>query len=183
MVRVLGNSSERVPIKDLNDCIYYKQLKEYSDQEYASSSDLKRVINAGKIVLLEQVESPRGSTDTKGTLQVGSNSALSAGDLKSILKEMLPKNNGGISGNDVRDALRDMAPLIVDMVRQEVSKISVSGAPVSETKLTTEFQGPTYVPSIDISGMTSSIQAKETEHSSDGANEALEALRKMQGIQ
>jgi hypothetical protein len=180
MVRVLGNSSERVPLKDLNDCIYYKQLKEYSDQEYASSRDLKRAINDGKIVLLEQNGATRGSADNKGTLQVGSNSGLNAGDLRAILREMLPKDNGGI---DVRDAIRDIAPLIVDMVRQEVSKIQVTQGPVSQGPgQTSEFVGPEYVPTISTEGMISNIEAKQIEVSGNETNDALEALRKMQGI-
>lgn len=42
MVRILGNSPERVRIKDLNDVIYYKQQKDYSDQEFEGSKDLQK---------------------------------------------------------------------------------------------------------------------------------------------
>jgi hypothetical protein len=181
MIRVLGNSSERVPIKDLNDCIYYKQLKEYSDQEFESSNDLRKAINSGKIVKLEQTVSSRGSADSQGTLQTGSNSALNVNDLKSVLREMFPKGNGGMSGDDVRGAIRDMAPLIVDMVRQEVSKIQVQG-PGPDQKKQSDFVGPEYIPTVSTEGMVSNIEAKEQTVSGNDANEALEALRKLQGI-
>ena len=62
MVRVLGNSPERVPIEDLNDIIYYKQLKDYTDQEYEKSRDLKRAINNGKLAIIEfkKIDGPPG---------------------------------------------------------------------------------------------------------------------------
>lgn len=56
MVRILGNSPERVKILDLNDVIYYRQQKEYTDQEYESSRDLKKEIEKGRLSLLEQNE-------------------------------------------------------------------------------------------------------------------------------
>ena len=177
MIRVLGNSSERVPIKDLNDCIYYKQLKEYSDQEYESSNDLKQAIASGKIVKLEQANSLRGS----GQGQIGSSSGLSVNDLKTVLREMLPKGDGGASGDDVRGAIRDMAPMIVDMVRQEVSKITVQRTGPGPQRDST-FMNPEYVPTVSTEGMISNIEAKQTEKSGSEANEALEALRKLQGI-
>ena len=34
MVRVIGNSPELVEIKDLDDVVYYRQVKDFTDQEY-----------------------------------------------------------------------------------------------------------------------------------------------------
>ena len=42
MVRIMGNSTERVMIEDLGDVIYYKQIKEYTDQEFELSKALQR---------------------------------------------------------------------------------------------------------------------------------------------
>jgi len=44
MVSLIGNSPERVAISDPKDVIYYRQVKEYTDQEFDSSRDLKREV-------------------------------------------------------------------------------------------------------------------------------------------
>ena len=68
MVRILGNSPERVEVKDLNDIIYYRQLKEYIDQEYEKSKDLKREIQKGRLAEIEKLPAHRGSVDAQEKL-------------------------------------------------------------------------------------------------------------------
>jgi hypothetical protein len=179
MIRVLGNSSERVPIKDLNDCIYYKQQKEYSDTEYASSKDLKKALETGRIVKLEQVPSPRASVDGQGQGNNGSNSSISISDIRAVLREIVPQE--GMSEDKIRNAMMEFAPLIVSMVRQEFSKISVQG-PGATPVQRTEFVGPEYVPTVTTEGMMSSIEAKTSETSDDDTMSALQALKALQGI-
>ena len=56
MVRILGNSQERVKIADLGDVIYYRQQKDYTDQDFNDSKDLQREIRKGRIAVLERFQ-------------------------------------------------------------------------------------------------------------------------------
>lgn len=176
MVRVLGNSPERVEIADLDDVIYYRQLKDYTDQEYEKSKDLKREIGKGRLAKIEV------TTTLKGSVKVQDGAPnLNVADLKATLREILPeiKGNGGVSEDSLKSAVREIAPLIVDMVRQEVSKMSVTGvaAPVSKPGSTSTFIGPEYIPDIKTDDMKESIKAKERDISADDVAGNLAALR------
>lgn len=174
----MGNSTERIPIKDLNDVIYYRQIKQYSDAEYNTSKDLKREKDKGHIVILEQSDNVRGSdTDQVQYLRERiSASTVNAQDLKDAIREILPELNK----SDLKGAVRDIAPMIVDMVRQELSKITFNvpaGAQVIDTPA--QFQGPTYVPTVSAEGMVSNVEANKSETSSEAAKDALAALRRL----
>lgn len=171
MVRILGNSSERVEVKDLNDIIYYRQLKEYTDQEYERSKDLKREIQNGRLAKIEELTALRGSVD----IQRNSASSVSAKDLRIALREVLPEFKGNGS-EDIKSAVREIAPLIVDMVRQEMSKISITGI---KPKVVSPFIGPEYIPEISTEGMKDSVKPKERKVSADDVADNLAALRKL----
>lgn len=177
MIRVLGNSPERVEIKDLNDIVYYKQVKDYTDQEYENSRDLKRAINTGKLAILEQNKSLRGSVERDNTQVNNSTPSLTIADLKAVFKELIPEINKSNPENMIKDAIRDMAPLIVDMIRQEVSKLSISST-VTEGKEAgkSKFISPEYIPDINIDRFTGNIGADERESKED-MSDSLKALR------
>jgi len=166
---------ERVPLKDLSDVVYYKQVKNITDQEWEQSKDLKREIQKGRIIILEKNQSVRSSEDTAPYTASHNSNSLNIGDLKTALREMLPEMKSEI---DLRGAAREMAPIIVEVVRQEISKMSVGTATISKTS-TTEFQDPTYVPTITTEGMISNVEARKTEVSSAGAEDALAVLRRL----
>jgi hypothetical protein len=175
MIRILGNSPERVEIKDLHDFIYYRQLKDYTDQEYEESKDLKREIGKGRLAKIETIPALRGSVDVQVP---GKISSLEIRDLKAALREVLPEFKGnGISEDSLKSALREIAPLIVDMVRQEVSKISITG--VKSKPKTSTFIGPEYIPDISIEGMKESVKPKERKVTADDVADNLAALRKL----
>lgn len=179
MVRVLGNSLERVEIKDLNDVIYYKQLKDYTDQEHENSKDLKREIQRGRLVKIEEAKASRGSADIQAHHQSTKNSAsLNIRDLKVALREVLPefKNNGGVSEEALKGAIREIAPIMVDMIRQEISKIAI--APGTKT-VSSKFKGPEYIPDISTDGMISNVEAEKKEVSADKVQDNLAALRRL----
>jgi len=54
MIVVLGNSTKKLEIKDLEDVVYYKQQKSYTDSDYDRSLDLKREIKSGRLIVLKQ---------------------------------------------------------------------------------------------------------------------------------
>lgn len=175
MVRIMGNSSERVPIKDLGDVVFYKQLKEYTDQEYEKSKDLKEALNRGKIIIIEKAEIPRGSVDIPESKNKDS---VSLKDLKTVLRELLPEFKGsGVSESALKGAVREIAPLIVDMVRQEISKIPVGSNQI--VQIEDIFQGSEYVPNVTSDGMISNVDIKKTEVSGNAVSDNLAALKKL----
>jgi hypothetical protein len=177
MYRILGNSSERIQIRDLNDVIYYRQIKEYTDQEFESSKDLNKEKEKGNITILDHYTSAKSALDGSA---LHSGSGISISDIKLALKEMMPGQN--ISTGDIRDAMREVAPLIVDMVRQEVSarlsSVSFGGTPKEQRP---EFLSPEYIPNISTEGMVSHIEAETKEISGSTVNDTLAALRKLKG--
>jgi hypothetical protein len=182
MIRVLGNSPERVPIKDLDDIIYYKQIKNYTDQEYENSRDLKKAINTGKLTILEQDKSPRGSAETDNSQINNSTPSLTTADLKAVLKELIPEMNKNNPENVIKGAVREMAPLIADMIRQEISKLSVSTISTQSREIEkSKFISPEYIPDISTDRLIGSIEADERETKED-ISDSLKALRALNAL-
>lgn len=63
MYIVIGNNPKKVELKDLNDCVYYKQQKVYTDAQYEGSVDLQRAIERKSLVVLKKSEDKLGSFD------------------------------------------------------------------------------------------------------------------------
>ena len=190
MVRVIGNSPELVEIKDLNDVVYYRQVKDFTDQQYEQSRDLKREINSGRLAKIDEVTAPLSAVEVPGNVSNAGNagntpsSSLSVKDLKIALREILPEIKGeGVSEDVMRGAMREVAPLIVEMVRQEVSKMTVTGVAPSESKsratTSSTFSGPEYIPNIETSNMKDNVNVKEREVSADDVTDSLAALRQL----
>jgi len=181
MYRILGNSTEKVPIPDLKDVIYYKQSKEYNDSEYESSKDLKREIQKGRLLLLSQNRSSRGSSDVL-LKDSGQGPSVSIGDIKAAVRELLPEFNK----TDVYGAVRDLAPLIIEVVRQEISKLSIQTQHTvvsSEKKSVSSSIDPMYIPDVNVVGMVANIKTtKENKISSNNTEEALRALRALRDL-
>lgn len=178
MVRVLGNSHERVLLQDLKDVVYYKQIKEYTDQEFTTSKDLRREIQSCRLIVLEQALNVRGSSEIAGDPAERSQSPpVSIGDFKAALRELLPKLKQEGSDIDLKGALREIAPLIVSMVRQEISGLKTQQQTTSPEA--SNYQGIEYIPVVSTEGMISNVQAKENKVSGDDAENALAALRKL----
>jgi hypothetical protein len=178
----MGNSTERVPIKDLGDVIYYKQIKDVTDIELETSKDLNREIKTGRIILLEQNKAPKGSEDTPAHSGAVPNNSLTISNLKAAMREMLPEFKG--NGNEVD--LKGLVPLIQDAIRSEMAKLPLHQMSVSDGQIGQEsgatFKDLTYVPTVNTNGMVSNVSAKETGVSSDSAMDALAALRKLNSI-
>jgi len=182
MVRILGNSPERVELKDLNDIVYYRQLKEYTDQQYESSKDLKREIQKGSVIKIDKKEvSQWGSAEIRSHQLIESSKSLNVAELKTALREMLPEFKGeGVSESALKGAIREIAPMIVEMVRQEVSKISVNRVEEAKSKTIDKgFTEPIYVSDIsDISDLKSNVKIEQQERSGETMVNALKALKR-----
>jgi hypothetical protein len=175
----MGNSNERVSLKDLSDVIYYKQIKEYTDQEYAASKDLKQALNSGRLVKLEEMEAGRPSLSASAE-----GVSITVKDIKAAIRELLPEFNNSPT-DELSKIIREIGPLISSIIRQELSTVSLSrqeGQPNQPKVEDSKFIGPEYIPEVTTEGMKSSIEAEKTDISGDGAREALAALRKLNKI-
>jgi hypothetical protein len=119
MIRVLGNSPERIKINDLSDVIYYRQQKEYTDQEYENSRDLKREIDKGRVTLLERRESlktqPMVVSEPVQVKQVIP-SSISQEDIKKAVSEVLSGLNRPASPAQVDT--QDIKKIILDVMEE-----------------------------------------------------------------
>ena len=181
MIRILGNSPERVELKDLHDVVYYKQLKEFTTQQHENSRDLKKELAKGRLIIIDRNELSQGSGEIGSHQWMERSNSLNLNDLKIALREVLPEFKGnGVSESALKGAIREIAPLIVDMVRQEVSKISVIKEEIKPKTIASEgFLEPTYTPVISDTGLKSNIKVKEKETSAEPMSDALKALKDM----
>lgn len=69
MIVVIGNSPKKISIPDLNDYIYYKQRKSFSDADRQRSRDLQKEIVKGTVIVIEQVPE-RAVTMAEGSTEM-----------------------------------------------------------------------------------------------------------------
>jgi hypothetical protein len=161
----------------LQDVIYYKQIKDFSDAEYESSRDLKKAIEKGKLTKLEGSSALRGSSDFA---PAAPGAGIGLDELRIAIREAMP---GVQAPADLRGIARELAPIVADIVHQEMSRLPLSASTVSTARDTVSaFQGPEYVPTVTTEGMTSNVEATATKVSGTEANDAISALRKLQGL-
>jgi hypothetical protein len=110
MVRILGNSSERVKVLDLNDVIYYRQQKEYTDQEYENSRDLKKEIAKGRLTLLEKYQTRQNQPIISEILtkQVAGPPMINQEDIKGAVFEAFSKFNQKVDAQDIKKVILDI---------------------------------------------------------------------------
>jgi hypothetical protein len=107
--------------------------------------------------------------------------------LKDAVREVMSENRDGnnrssVSGQDMAGAIRELAPLIIYTVRQEISAKLANmafGDGVGRKTESSKFVGPEYIPDIDTSGMVSNIEAEEKSVSGSSINDALQALKNL----
>jgi hypothetical protein len=182
MVWVFGNSPERTPIKDLNDVIYYRQKKQYTDQEFEGSRDLQREIQKGRIIKLEHV--PEISSSLPDSISVNQKVVAPSIDLSEVRRVITEVLSEQKSNNiDVKNLATTLVPIIAETVRQEVSRIvQGTGQAVGDQIKANIFVDPEYIPTVNTEGMVSNIEIKEKEISGNEANEAIKALRDLNKI-
>lgn len=182
MVWVFGNSHERVAIKDLNDAIYFRQKKQYSDQEFESSKDLQREIQKGRIIKLEHLPEIKGSMPENlgESQQQTRNYSIDLSEIRRVITEVVSEQKS--EGLDIKGLVTNLVPIIAETVRQEVSKISVvqgSSQAVGDQVKTSTFVGPEYVPEISSKGMKSNIEIQGQQVEGGGVSDSLNALRNL----
>lgn len=68
MIKVKGADFKTVPLPDIGDRVYFGQEKVFSDAQYAASKDLKKSIESGKLLVLEN--SPESNAGFVAPVQV-----------------------------------------------------------------------------------------------------------------
>jgi hypothetical protein len=175
----MGSSPERVKIADIGDVIYYRQVKDYTDQTYDTSKDLQKAIQRGALTVIER-------TSTKTSIDTGHSNAtvvqtaapvIDMEAIKQAVREAMPKvSNTG-------ESLKDIIPSLLNMIRQEMAA-SLANAPRTYSddqgkKTEGMFSGPEYIPTVTTEGMVSNIQVKGKEMSGEGVTSNLSLLRKL----
>lgn len=61
MVHVIGNNYRKVELRDLNDFVYYKQQKVYTDSQLEHSRDLQAEIKKGSLTVLSKTDDKSGT--------------------------------------------------------------------------------------------------------------------------
>jgi hypothetical protein len=56
MITVRGEDPETIQLPELQDFIYYKQVKTFSEEEYKKSNSLQRAISKGSVIVLKRVD-------------------------------------------------------------------------------------------------------------------------------
>jgi hypothetical protein len=181
MIWVFGNSHERVPIKDLNDFIYFRQKKQYTDQEFEKSRDLQREIQQGRIVKLEQKPEIRSSLpdsiETRGNQVVPT---LDLREMRRVISEVISENK--TDGLDLKSLVVNLIPIIAETVRQEVSRIPSQQVYVQAGERQTSeqaFQDLSYIPDIKLDGLKSNISIESQQVDGGGLSDSLNALKNL----
>lgn len=184
MIYIFGNSHERVPIKDLGDVIYYRQKKQYTEQEFQKSRDLQREIQLGRIIKLDQQPEIRNSIPDNLTSPAPTGSVSNGADIhdiRRVITEVITEYKSNSS--DTRDMLMGLIPLITDTVREEISKIPVQQVVVSQSGPSqsnkSTFVGPEYIPDVNMDGLKSNVTIEGQNVSSEGVTDSLEALKRL----
>jgi hypothetical protein len=180
MVWVFGNSHERVAIKDLGDVIYYRQKKQYTDQDFESSRDLQREIQKGRIIKLEHVPEIKGSLpDGLGNQQQNQTPTIDLREMRRVITEVMGENRAG--GVNLKDLVTGLIPVLTGVVREEISKIPTGqvvgqGGSVQSGQTST---GPEYIPTVSTEGMKSSIFIEGKQVEGAGVSDSLNALKNL----
>ena len=178
MVWIFGNSYERVPIKDLHDVIYFRQKKQYSDQEFEESRDLQREIQKGRIIKLEHLPEVKGSLpEDLGVNTSPRSPIIDITEIRRVITEVVSGQKP--EGVDLKSLAVNLIPVIAETVRQEISRIQVQAVSGPAANLDLKFQNPNYVPEVKIDGLKSniSIEGKQVE-GQDVAN-SLKLLKRL----
>ena len=170
MVRVLGNSPERVLLKDLGDTLYYRQKKEYTDQEFSNSKDLQREVGSGRVLVIESNKVRSSVPENAGAEPARTQTTLDLNEIRKIVSEAVSEG---------RRNSEDLMPLLVSTLRQELSGMKMQG-PVGAvgTGVTQQTDVPTYVPEIKMENLKSSINI-ESKRSEGNLSDSLEALKNL----
>jgi hypothetical protein len=169
MFYIIGNSPKKVELKDLNDCVYYKQQKVYTDAQYESSVDLKRAIERKILIVLKKSEDTTGSFDIQTPIissEIKSSESVSSPEIEVLLDkikdlEATVKNQSNLSLPSTQN--NDALAIILDRL-EKLEK------------------NPTSIDLSVIQDALKSIEVRMQSNKSDGILEKLEGIISRSGV-
>jgi hypothetical protein len=169
MFYIIGNSPKKVELKDLNDCVYYKQQKVYTDAQYESSVDLKRAIERKILIVLKKSEDTTGSFDIQTPIissEIKSPESVSSPEIEVLLGkirdlEAIVKNQSNISLPSTQN--NDALAIILDRL-EKLEK------------------NPTSIDLSIIQDALKSIEVRMQNNKGDGILEKLEGIINRSGV-
>lgn len=169
MFYIIGNSPKKVELKDLNDCVYYKQQKVYTDAQYESSVDLKRAIERKILIVLKKSEDTTGSFDIQTPIissEIKSSESVSSPEIEVLLGkikdlETIVKNQSNLSLPSTQN--NDALAIILDRL-EKLEK------------------NPTSIDLSIIQDALKSIEVRMQNNKGDGILEKLEGIINRSGV-
>jgi hypothetical protein len=158
MYYVIGNSPKKVELKDLNDCIYYKQQKVYTDEQYIRSVDIKRAIERKLLIVLKKSEDKTGSFDI--------NTAVIPSEVKVTDQSFSPK----------MDLLLDRIQDLEKSIKNNEVPGNTDVLSVILDRLEKLEKNPASIDVSSIQEMLKTIEAKIQSNKSDGILDKLESI-------
>jgi hypothetical protein len=167
MIKVIGNNHERISLLDIGDVVYYKQIKVYSDEEYARSRDLQKKIKNGDLIIIEQAD----KQNISHTSFVDSPIKPQTNDSSNVSLLLLHIKNL----EDKLEEIKSKEPIVLDS-KVDSSKIEELNAKIKD--LEEKIQNKEKIPNEDI--LIKAIQSLEQKISTN--NQASELINKLEGL-
>jgi len=165
MYYVIGNSPKKVELKDLNDCIYYKQQKVYTDSQFERSVDLKRAIDRKILVVLKKSEDKPGSFDA--------HAAIVSSDIKA--PEPVSNSKENLKIDALLDRIQELEKIIKDKPSSQDNTILLAIL----DRLERLEKSPTAV---DMSTIQEALKGLEAKIQDNKDNKSEDILNKLEGI-
>ena len=162
MYHVIGNSPKKVELKDLNDCVYYKQQKIFSDSQYHSSVDLKRAIERKTLIVLKKSEDSTGSFDV--------NTAIISSDIKT------PEPAPNLKIDLLLEKINDLENKIKNQPSPTSSNQNQDALSAILERLERLEKNPSSVDLSSIQEALKNIETRMQDNKSDGLLEKLESI-------
>src|SRR4030042_1817456 len=150
MYYVIGNSPKKVDLKDLNDCIYYKQQKVYTDEQFNRSVDLQRAVQRKLLVVLKKSEDKTGSFDI--------HTSVIPSEVKIVDQSSSPKI----------DLLLDRIKTLEESIRNKEVSGNTDAFSVILDRLEKLERNPSSVDTTAIQDILKTIESKIPDNRSDG---------------
>lgn len=169
MYHIIGNSPKKVELKDLNDCVYYKQQKIYSDSQFRASVDLQRAIERKSLIVLRKSEDSTGTFDDTTAI-------IPTSVVPTVITA--PVTEPSESSSKI-DLLLEKISILESKIREAQSpssNLNESALAVILDRLEKLERNPSAVDLFSIQEALKSIEMRMQDNKSDGILEKLENI-------
>jgi hypothetical protein len=200
MIKVRCEIPETIPLLELNDFIYYKQEKTFSEFEYNKCLSLQRAICVGAVIVLERKEEKNSNYGVPTSVNTGSTDLSVLFDylksLESKIDQLKTSDGSTVLIDQLTQKIDALEKKLQGPVPQDNSGITETArkleeilgkftgiankSDVEKKELISEIPEEIYVPNIKVEDGNSHINLKiRTIEKSDDINSASEALKRL----